>query len=66
MDDSSDHKKPKGTKTCVIKQKFMFENYKECLFNNKTVYTSQERLKIYYHVMYTEEVNKIAVSSNDE
>ena len=32
------HKKAKGTKKCVIKQKFMFKNFKDCLFNNKTVY----------------------------
>ena len=44
----------------------MFENYKERLFNNKTIYRSQERLKSYYHNMYTEEVNKIALSSNDD
>ena len=43
----------------------MFENYKDCLFNNKTVYRSQERFKSYYHAVYTEEVNKIALSSND-
>ena len=43
----------------------MFENYKNCLFNNKTVYRSQERFRSYYHVMYKEEVNKIALSSND-
>ena len=44
----------------------MFENCEDCLFNNKTVYRSQERFKSYYHVMYTEEVNKIALSSNDD
>ena len=33
-DDGSDHKKSKGTKKCVIKQKIMFQNYKDCLFNN--------------------------------
>ena len=65
-DDGSDHKKAKGTKKCVIKQKLMFENYKDCLFNNKTVYRSQERFKSYYHDVYTEEVNKIALSSNDD
>ena len=27
-------KKAKGTKKCVIKQKLMFQNYKDCLFNN--------------------------------
>ena len=66
MDDGSDHKKAKGTKKCVIKQKLMFENYKDCLFNNKTVYRSQERFKSYYHDMHTEEVNKIALSSNND
>ena len=40
----------------------MFESYKDCLFNNKTIYRSQERFKSYYHVS-TEEVNKIALSS---
>ena len=66
MDDGSDHKKAKGTKKCVIKQKLMFENYKDCVFNNKTVYRSQEIFKSYYHDVYSEEVNKIALSSNDD
>ena len=44
----------------------MFENYKDCLFNSKNVYISQERFKSYYHDVYTEEVNKIALSSNDD
>ena len=52
-DDGSDHKKSKGTIKCVIKQKPMFENYKDCLFNNKAVYRSQERFKSYYHDVYT-------------
>ena len=66
MDDGSNHKEVKGTKKCVIKQKLMFENYKDCLFNNKTIYRSQERFKSYYHNMYTEEVIKIVLSSNDD
>ena len=36
MDDGSNHKKAKGTKKCIIKQKLIFESYKDCLFNNKT------------------------------
>ena len=39
-DDGSDNKKAKGTKKCVIKQKLIFENYEDCLFNNKTCYSS--------------------------
>ena len=66
IDDGSEQKKAKGTKKCVIKQKLMFGNYKDFLFNNKTIYRSQERFKSYYHNMYPEEVNKIALSSNDD
>ena len=62
-DDSKDHKKAEGTKKCVIKQKLMFENYKDCLINNKAVYRSQERIKSYSHYVYTEKVNKIVLSS---
>ena len=64
--DGNDHKKAKGTKTCVIKQKIMFQNFKGCLINNKNVYRSQERFKSYNHDVYTEEVNKIALSANDD
>ena len=58
------HKKAKGTKKCVIKQKFMFKNFKDCLFNSKTVYRPQQRFKSYNHDVYTEKVNRIALSSN--
>ena len=49
-----------------MKQKLMFENFKDCLFNNKTIYRSLERFKSYKHDVYTEEVNKIASSSSDD
>ena len=44
----------------------MFQNFKDCLFNNKTVYRSQQRFKGYNHDVNTEEVNKMALSSNDD
>ena len=44
----------------------MFESYKDSLFNNKTILKSQLRFKSDYHDVYTEEVNKIALSSNDD
>ena len=65
-DDGTNHKKAKGTKKYVIKQKLMFQNYKDCFFNNKTIYRSQEKFKSYNHDVYTEEVNKIVLSSNDD
>ena len=44
----------------------MFENYKDSLFNNKTILKSQQRFKNDHHKVYTEEVNKTALSSNDD
>ena len=41
MDDDSEVKKSKGTKKCIIKRKLMFENYKDCLLNNKILLKSQ-------------------------
>ena len=64
-DNCNKHKKAKGIKKCVIKQKVMFQNFKDCLFNNANVYRSQERFKSYNHDAYTEEVNKITLSRND-
>ena len=65
MDDNSENKKSKGTKKCVIKRELMFENYKDCLFNDN-ILKSKQRFKSDYHKVYTEEINKIALSSNDD
>ena len=59
------NKKAKGTKKCVIKRELMFTNYKDSLFNNEIILKSQQRFKSDYHNVDTEEVNKIALSSND-
>ena len=59
-------KKIKAQKSVLMKQKLNFENYKDGLFNDKTIYRSQERFKRYYHNVCTEEVNKITLSSNDD
>ena len=44
----------------------MFENYKDSLLNDKIILKSQQRFKSDHHIVYTEEVNKIALSSNDD
>ena len=44
----------------------MFQNFKDCLLNNKTVYRSQERIQSYNHHVYTGEVNKIGLINNDD
>ena len=66
MDDDSELKKSKGTKKRVIKRELMFENYTDCLLNGKIILKSQQRFKSDHHKVYTEEVNKIALSSDDD
>ena len=63
MEECSEHKKAKGTKNYVIKCQFMFENYTDFLFNDKIILKSQQRIKSDGHEVYTEEINKIALSS---
>ena len=53
-------------KKYVIKRELVFENYTDCLLNNKIILKSQQGFKSDHHKVYTEEVNKIALSSYDD
>ena len=66
MDDNSEVEKFKGTKKCVIKRDLVFKNYKDCLSNDKIILKSQQRFKSNRHEVYTEEIDKVALSSNDD
>ena len=66
MDDDSEHKQAKETKKCVTKRELMVKNYKGCLFNDKTILKWQQRFKKDHHNVYTEQINKIALSGNDD
>ena len=66
LDDDTEHKKAKGTKKCIVKREIIFENYKDSLFNDQGIIRSQQRFRSYNHKVYTEEVNKIVLSSNDD
>ena len=65
MNDGNNDKKAKRTKKCVIKIILKFNDYKKCLFKNEIILKSQQRFKSEAHNVYTEEINKIALSSND-
>ena len=65
-DDSKEEKKAKGTKKCVIKKMIKFDDYKKCLLNDKVILKSQQRFISNKHDVYTENVNKIALSNNDD
>ena len=65
-DEFTEIKKAKGTKKCVIKKMLTFEDYKKCLFDNEPMLKSQQRFKSENHEVYTENINKITLSSNDD
>ena len=44
----------------------MFKNYTDFLLKNKIILKSQQRFKSDYHNIYTKQINKIALSSNDD
>ena len=51
----------------MCNKKTLTLNYnKGCLFSNQIILKSQQRFKSGRHNVYTEEINKIALSSNDD
>ena len=65
-DDGKEDKKAKGTKKCVIKRMIKFNDYKNCLLKDKVILKSQQRFISKKHDVYTENINKIALSKNDD
>ena len=65
-DDCKEDKKAKGTKKCVIKRMIKFNDYKNCVVRDEVVLKSQQRFISKKHDVYTESINKIALSNNDD
>ena len=59
-------KKLKEQKKCVLKRDILFNNHVDSLSKNEVLLRSQHRFRSDHHKVYTEEVNKIALSSNDD
>ena len=66
MDDCKEDKKDKGTKKCVIKRMIKFNDYKNCLLKDEVILKSQQKFISKKHDVYTENINKIALSNNDD
>ena len=65
-DDRKEDKKAKGTKKCVIKRMIKFSGYKNCLLKDRVILKSQQRFISKKHDVYTENINKIALTNNDD
>ena len=64
-DDGKEDKKAKGTKKRIIKM-IKFNDYKKCLLNDEVIFKSQQRFISKKHDAYTENINKIALSNDDD
>ena len=65
-DDGKEDKKAKGTKKCIIKKMIKFDDYKKCLLNDEVIFKSQQRFISKKHDVYAENINKIALSNDDD
>ena len=65
-DHCKEDEKAKGTKKCIIKRMIKFNDYKNCLLKDEVILKSQQRFISKKHDVYTESINKSALSNNDD
>ena len=51
---------------CIIKRRLKFEDYKKCLNDNQIILRSELKFKSEVQNVFTEEINKIVLSFNDD
>ena len=66
INDCKEDKKAKQTKKCVIKRMIKFNDYKNCLLKDEVILKSPQRFISKKHDVYTENINEIALSNNDD
>ena len=66
MIEGEENKKCKGVTKSVIKKSIKHEDYKNCLFTQTKQLRKMKQIRSYDHEIYTEEVNKVALCSNDD
>ena len=66
MFEGEESKKCKGVKKSVVKKSITHEDYKTCLFTGKEELRKMNVIRFYNHEVYTETVNKVALSPDDD
>ena len=64
--EESEPEKCKDIKKCVVKKTISFEDYKRCLFEGINIHRSQLMFRSSKHKIKTLEVNKLALSREDD
>ena len=50
----------------ITKRSIQFDDYRECLLSRKEQHRKMNVIRSHCHEIYTEEINKIALSSDDD
>ena len=66
MFEGEESKKCKGIKKRVVEKSITHEDYKTCLFTGKEQLRKMNIIRSYEHEVYTEEVNRVALSAEDD
>ena len=66
IEDGKNVKKCKGIKKSVVSKGITFEHYFDCLFTGEKQMRSMKVIQSKYHDIYSKEVNKIALSCEDD
>ena len=66
MDEGEETKKCKGVKKQVVEKSITHEDYKTCILTGKEQLRKMNILRSYDHEVYTEKVNKVALSAEDD
>lgn len=66
MYEGKEEKKCKGVKKNVIAKDIKFNDYKKCLFEGTSQLRKMTVIRSRNHEVFTEEVNKVALSGNDD
>jgi len=65
-EDSSEHKRCKGIRKNVVKNRITHDDYNNCLLNREEQMRKMNVIRSHLHHVYTEEVNKVALSAEDD
>ncbi|KAK3723060.1 hypothetical protein QZH41_008526 [Actinostola sp. cb2023] len=64
--EDKEEKKCKGIKKSVVKKDLEFDDYKNCLFSGVKVMRKMNVIRSYKHQLFSETVNKVALSREDD
>ena len=66
FENGKEEKKCKGIKKRIVQKTITHDDYKDCLFTKREQLRKMNVIRSYHHNIYTEEVNKVALSADDD